>query len=346
MAELLAERGLSQRELAVRTGRPPKTINEIIRGKAEITPDTAIQLERALGVSARFWLAREDEYRRSLAARREERQLLAEVDWLRQFPIREMADRGWIPACDSKVEKMRAALNFFGVASPTEWRSVWLEPQAQFRKSQAFRSNAGALAAWLRRGELEASRAKCAPFDRQRFMSVLRSLRRVTAEPPETFDPQLRTMCAECGVAVVFVGEIRGSSVSGATRWLSPTKALMQLSLRYKTDDHLWFTFFHEAGHVLLHGKRSVFIEKDGRATGAEEEEANQFAADLLIPRLEYKRLLASAPFTESALRRFARDSGIAPGIVVGRLQHDGQLPHSHLNGLKRRLRLVERNAA
>ena len=70
-------------------------------------------------------------------------------------------------------------------------------------------------------------------------------------------------LCAHAGVAVVFVQELPNTGISGSTQWLTPTKALVQLSLRYKTDDQLWFTFFHEAGHILAHGKRQVFLETD-----------------------------------------------------------------------------------
>ena len=134
----------------------------------------------------------------------------------------------------------------------------------------------------------------------------------------------------------MFVRELPKSRAYGATRWLSPIKALLQLSLRYKTNDHLWFTFFHEAGHIVLHGKRETFLEGD-RHSGSrtQEAEANQFACDLLIPPNDYEDLVQARPITADNVKRFAKGIGIAPGIVVGRLQHDGHLAYSELNGLK-----------
>jgi Zn-dependent peptidase ImmA (M78 family) len=129
--------------------------------------------------------------------------------------------------------------------------------------------------------------------------------------------------------------------VSGVARWLNPAKAMIQLSLRYKSDDHLWFTFFHEAGHILLHGKRDVFVEGEG-LVDEKEEEANRFAANILVPPLQYRRLLSMKPFGKSTIKAFAQELGIAPGVLVGRLQHDGHLPFSHCNDLKQRFRLVE----
>lgn len=152
-------------------------------------------------------------------------------------------------------------------------------------------------------------------------------------------------LCADAGVAVVFVPQLPQTRTCGATRRLNPNKALIQLSLRYKTNDHLWFSFFHEAGHILLHGKRNVFLE-GGSVQGVEEqdkeEEANKFAADILIPLDELKRFLASGQYRSKAgIVQFAKEIGIAPGIVVGRLQHDGKLPQGHCNELKCRLEWV-----
>ena len=114
-------------------------------------------------------------------------------------------------------------------------------------------------------------------------------------------------------------------------------KAVIQLSLRYKRDDQLWFSFFHEAGHILLHGKKDVFIEDDNK--NDKEQEADNFAAEILVPQKELQQFLHSSNPSKAAIKRFASELSIAPGIVVGRLQHDGHLPHSHCNDLKRRLK-------
>jgi Zn-dependent peptidase ImmA (M78 family) len=146
-------------------------------------------------------------------------------------------------------------------------------------------------------------------------------------------------LCAEAGVEAVFVPELPRTGICGATRWLAPTKALIQLSLRYKTDDQFWFTFFHEAGHILLHRKKEVFLEQDGEAGAEEEEEAHTFARDLLIPLTDWRRFVSSGQYEASVdIAAFAEAVGVAPGIVVGRLQHDGLIPFSRCNELKRRL--------
>lgn len=147
----------------------------------------------------------------------------------------------------------------------------------------------------------------------------------------------MERLCADAGVAVVFVPEIEGTVTSGATMWLSPDKAMIVLSLRHKKNDYFWFTFFHEAAHVLKHGRKEVFIEGEraGASGDEQEQEADRFAQDILIPPGAYRSFAASRPRSKGEVRRFAQRMAIAPGIVVGRLQHEGVLPRSHMNDLK-----------
>jgi len=342
LEEILGSRGMSQAELADRTGRPKKTINEIIKGKAAITAETAIQFERALGIPASFWLAREQNYREAIARSDDLATLQSQVGWLENVPYRAMVKLGWVPDCKEKSLQLREVLRFFGVASPTSWDGIWTAAAPAFRQSLKLRSEPVALAAWLRRGEIEASQLGCDDFDAQAFRVTLSRIRALTRDLPLDFASKVQSICSTSGVAVVFVPEISGTRVWGATRWLSPTRALIQLSLRYKTDDHLWFTFYHEAGHILLHGKREVFVEDDEEQEAAKEAEANSFARDWLVPPSQYRAFYRKGSFSCAAVSRFAYEIGIAPGIVVGRLQHDGYLNRAHCNDLKKKLDWLE----
>ncbi len=340
LLETIEAFGMSQAELAIRTGRPVKTINEIIKGKASITPETALQLERVLGVPARFWSNLERSYREALARQEEQHRLKGQEEWLKEIPVRAMIKMQWIRSHTRKVQQIQEVLGFFGVASPVQWEAIWKSKQVNFRQSAVFQSAPGAVAAWLRKGEIDAYRIECQPYNETRFLEALCRIRILTQEPPQVFQPEVARLCADAGVAMVFVPELPKLQVSGATRWLSPKKALMQLSLRYKTDDQLWFTFFHEGCHVLKHGKREVFLEGNG-LEDAKEHEANRFATDMLIPPTDYQQFVRRARFSKAAIQRFATDRGIAPGIVVGRLQHEKILPHTHCNDLKQRFEWV-----
>jgi hypothetical protein len=242
---------------------------------------------------------------------------------------------GWIAARTGKGARVAECLKFFGVASVAAWREKYERPfGAAFRSSAKVRSRIGAIAAWLRRGERIASACACADYDEDAFRSGLADLRALTSEPdPAAFVPRLLDTCARTGVVVVFVQAPRGCPVSGAARWLTPRRALIQLSLRYKSNDQLWFTLFHEAGHLVLHARKMLFLEGVEAIDDARETEADAFARDLLIP----PSAASTLPYLRSGddVRRFASSLGIAPGIVVGRLQKEGLLPWNYLNALK-----------
>ncbi len=337
LLETIESRGMTQADLARRTGRTPKLINEIVQGKAPITPDTALQFERVLGVPAQFWNNLESNYRSDKTRIEERRRLENEGAWLEKFPVSALIKLGAIQKKTNRGDQVSELLRFFGVASPSAWNGVWSECQVAYRHSPAFTSSPEALASWLRLGELAAERISCAPYSKETFLSALSTVRHLTTTPPDIFEPGVRDLCSEAGVAVAFVPELRGTHLSGAARWLSPDKALIQLSLRHNSDDHLWFAFFHEAGHVLRHGRKDIFVDDDGNGT-QQEEEANRFARDFLIPPELFDTFIGSvAHYTKASILEFARQVGVAPGIVVGRLQHDKLLPHAHCNELKSR---------
>jgi Zn-dependent peptidase ImmA (M78 family) len=238
-------------------------------------------------------------------------------------------------------------LKFFAVASPGAWRALWESKEVAYRKSTVLKSNFGAIAAWLRQGEIEAREIECAPYKADTFRDALVSIRALTVEPIAVFQKELVNLCANAGVAVVFVPELPNTGISGATQWLTSTKALVQLSLSYKTDDQLWFTFFHEAGHILLHGKRQIFLEIGDKDREKEEREADRFALDTLVNPSEWEQFIAQQSYhSKIGFKEFAKKVGIAPGIVVGRLQHDKLLPYNDCNDLKRYLQWATEDAA
>ena len=339
LLETLEVIGMSQAEFAERTGRPKKTVNEIIRGKASITPETALQFEKVLGVPASFWINREQNYQEWLAREQERLNFEQYLSWTEKFPVKEMAELGWIKKHDEPIHKLNELLRFFGIASPQQWNAVTNDLSLAFRRSTAYQAEPEIISAWLRKGEIEAQGIDCELFDVDVFRKALDEIRLLTNASPEVFVPKTVELCAKAGVAVVFVHELRKLRTNGATRWLNSNKALIQLSLLYKTDDHLWFTFFHEAGHILLHGKRDIFLEEDNQ-TNDKEDDANRFAADWLIPPSEYKNFHPRGLyFSKAEISGFAEKLEIAPGIIVGRLQHDGRIPMKNCNDLKRKLR-------
>lgn len=339
LADLLEERGIRQNELAARMGMTPKFVNELIAGKAAISPTTALALEKALGAPADFWLTRDAHYQEALARQQANEDLTAEIPWLEELPLKDMSSFGWVESSRKAPSTVEACLKFFGVASVAAWRQCYVQATegAAYRKSQKVAENRGSVAAWLRQGEIESSAIECSPFDREAFMRAVKEARHLTLiRDPREYVPALQRLFSTTGVAITVIRHPKGCPVNGAVRWLSSQKALIQLSMRYLTDDIFWFTFFHECGHIALHGKKILFLE-EGAMSGEDEDEANQFSAESLIPTAYWTGFVGS-PFTATTLEVFAKSIGIAPGIVVGRLQHEGFIPYSsQLNGLKQR---------
>lgn len=335
--DALEELGLTQKELAERMGVSKKHVNLLINGRANITAETAVMLESVLGEPASFWMKRDADYRIALARQEALERAKAHADWLQVIPYAEMARLGWVRKVTHTGEKVVEALNFFGVSSVEVWRRRTAGLCPAFRDSGTFERKEGAVAAWVRKAEMEAQNIAVSPFDMAALKERLGIIRTLTLQSdPGIFVPQLVETCKACGIAVVLVPAPKGCPVSGATWWLTSDKALLALSLRHKSNDHLWFSLFHELGHLVKHKKRMRFIEGVGGLDPELEEEANRFAANQLIPPSAGYAEFARGTLSATRIRTFAEKVGIAPGIVVGRLQKDGLLDwKSPLNKLK-----------
>lgn len=334
----LNKRGLTQADVAERTGLSMKHVNQIVQGVAPLTPETALLLERVTNVSARYWNSLEARYRERLVREEDREHLARDIGWLQELPLKELIRRGILNARDDKPTQVEKACRFFGVADPERWRKVWLGPLVSFRQSPTLAADAGAVATWLRLGELEASAIETEPFDGRRFRDALTEIRALTTRRPDIALKRLKKICAQAGVAVVFLPDIGKTRTCGAAKWLTSTKAMIQLSDRFKADDQFWFSFFHESAHLLLHSKKELFVS-DGHndnVSPEQENEANAFAASHLIPRRHESRF--SDLRTDDDVRDFARELGIAPGIVVGRLHKEGIWGWNRGNALKQKI--------
>lgn len=340
LEEVLEERSMTNAELARRTGLSQKHLSQLINAHVPLSMDVALQLERVFGIPARLWNSMEFNFRAE-QKRKEQRENLADfADWMRQFPVAAMRKAGYFG--DAKigqavVPRVEALLKFFGVATPQAWDTEWAHATGRFRKSPSFDPDRSALTAWLRRGELDSQEIRCASYSEARFRAVIQEARTLTTEPPDLFISVIISRCADAGVALTFVPALPKLAISGVTRWKGPDKALVSLSSRYKSDDQLWFSFFHEACHVLEHKTGTIYIDSPADPDDdIDERRANQFARDTLIPPAAFTEFSACTRYTKASIQAFAKSIGVSPGIVVGRLQHEGLLPRSHCNGLKR----------
>lgn len=340
--ETLEYINMSQVELADRMGKTASKINDIIYGKEPISVATALQLEKVLGIDGQFWLNREIIYREKLSRIEQKEALEVFVEWLHIQPIKELKACNFLKTKRIGTAMAEECLKFYGVASPVQWESLYVDQyvSSKFRKSEAHKSTLGGLAAFLRIGEIEMRKRKLKPYNKEAFKQILREIKAMVRPHPEDFAIQLQEYCASAGVAVVYTTCISKAPISGVARWIGGNP-IIQLTDRYKSNDQFWFSFFHEAGHILLHGKKDVFIEDlaECEIDQKKEIEADNFANKFLLP-VDLKTELPSSGITEKEIRQVARKYDTHPAIVLGRLQHLGILPFSFGVSLKLKVTL------
>ena len=343
LEEVIAALDMSKDELARRMRRPAAKLSAVYKGEKAITPDTALQLEKVLGVPAHIWLGLESEYRLTLARRQSQaglERLREESKLTSAYCYSQLAKLGQVARSTKPLVRVAELQRFFGVASLAAIPEV-RRYQVAFRMgaTSRHRRSPEALAAWLRVGELEARRLDCAAYNRKLLEGSLPALRAMTAQAPEVFQPALTSLLAKAGVALVICPHFPGTRVHGATFWLGRGKAALMMTTRGAWADVFWFGLFHELGHLLLHGRQEVILESDDAdpALPQREAEADRFAGDSLIPPDEYKCFVTAGDFSRARIEAFASDVGVDAGIVAGRLQHDGRLRHDERNALRTR---------
>lgn len=337
LAEVLEARGWTQAEFARLAGMTPKHVSTIISGDNPVTAETAIRLERVTGMRDYIWTRLQAAWDLHEARQRERKALEDAAAWCRQFPLKELAARGALADAGRDVARQFSdLLSFLGIGSPDAFPSLMKGLAVQHRQSKAHATSDAHIVAWLLLGERRARSMDLAPFSPEAFLDAVHDIRGLTVHPPSVFEPKMKRLCKEAGVALIFEKPIAKTCLFGSARWLDEDHAVIQMSLRMKSNDHFWWTFFHEAAHIVLHRGRTFVDDQGGEGDGAEDE-ADRWAADILVGRERFDRFKAKAPRSATEVTRFSSEIGIHTGIVVGMLQHAKVLPHSHLNHLKAR---------
>ncbi len=343
LLEVIEYLKMSQVELAKRMGKTPAKVNDLISAKKPITYDTALRLEKVLGTDSEFWLNREMLYRKKLLAIHQQLKLERFIEWLKLQPLKELKNLGYLKTTRIGSEMVEESFKFYGVANNKQWKMLYANQyrSTNFRKSEAYDVSVGSIAAFLRIGEIEMRKMNLQSFDRKKFKEVLKEAQKLVKTHPEDFPKTLKKLCFDAGVALVYTPKFPKAPISGVARWLGGSP-LIQLTDRYKSNDQFWFTFFHEAGHILLHGRKNVFIEKfDKKSVDSKKEmQANNFAKKWLLPRDIKKERIGK--ITADEICRVAQKHDTHPAIVLGRLQHDGIVPYSYGNHLRVKVDLDE----
>ena len=333
---VLHAKGVSVDAFRLDIGLDKSQTEALLAGVLPVTPAIAENLARSVGSTAQFWLERQKQYRVSLdELAAAEPELL---EWVSAFPVKKMIDSGWLPKPYSKGDAAFELLDYFDVESVDEWRNKYPARLglAKFRTSEVFQNHFPTTSAWIRRGELLAENIDCSKWSREGFRACLQELKPLSRiEDPVKFLPVVQGECARHGVAVVVTRTLPGCAASGATVILGEDKAMLLLSARFLSDDQLWFSFFHEAGHLILHGNKS-HIERAENSTSKQEIEANKFAEEIIMEPVGMAALetIRISPF---AIARLARQCNVSTGVIIGQLQHHGRISPKLFNRFKTR---------
>ena len=326
--EQLIDRGMRQKEFATRMDMSEKHISKLINGEVQLTPETAVRLEMVLGVPAKFWNNLEMIYREKVIKAEEENAMDADVEMAKQFPYSEMVKYGWVQKAREIKEKAINLRKYFEVVSLSILGSDQIHKIACRRLAITEKSDL-ALMAWAQEAKIKARNIQTAPINIKGLLSVIPEIRKMTVLKPKEFCPRIKKCLADCGIALVFLPHLKGSFLQGAS-FIDGNKIVVGLTARGKDADKFWFSLFHELAHIALGhvGKLNCTTEDDER-------KADKWSSDTLISSIDFEGFKRERNYSSKRVLQFAKAQGIAPGIVVGRMQLEGMIKYSTMNNLK-----------
>lgn len=333
--EQLKDRGMSQKEFAIRMELSEKHISKLINGEVQLTPDVAVRLEMVLGIPSSFWNNLEALYRDKCARAKAENEMDEDIEFSKNFPYAEMAKNGWVPKTSKPTEKVFNLRKFFEVVQLTLLQKETI-PGVVYRCLSENKKSDYVLLAWAQKAKLEARNIETKPINIEKLIKLLPEIRKMTIEDPSVFCPKLITSLSDCGIALVFLPHIGGSFLHGAT-FFDNNKIVMGLTVRGKDADRFWFSLFHEIGHV-----KYGHINQSNETNGENEKSADEFAQEILIPSIDYNEFISKTDFSQQSIIAFSSKINIDPGIVVGRLQKENYIKYSWHNNLKTKYTISE----
>lgn len=347
LSEKLNEMRMSVKEFAVRTSKPEKTIFAIIKGDSAVTSDMAVAFETVTKIPAGFWLKRQRSYDEYVARNKREAMMESACCWAKKFPFSKMAELGWVSPCKNIKDKVKELFTFFQISTPKAWEDYYFNQHLKvaFRISLCNMKEPYAISAWLRKGELQAATQSAATYSEKLLREKIPSMKALMIEETPDFPSRLKETCAEAGIKLVYTPCLPKAPINGSTRWINNTPCV-QLTGRHKRYDIFWFTFFHEIGHILLHGKKDIFLEdvEYSDIDMEKEAEADNFASKTLLTHSEEEEIVANGDYSASAIRKFAKKFNTHPAIIVGRLQYKKVISFSKDNDLLPKIDLFSEN--
>lgn len=317
--EIVDESGLTQEDFAKRLDTTPKNLSILIRGEQSLSVDIAMKLARMLGTSVNYWLNLQNAYDALIAQFKSEEELEEERKVFEYLDYKYFRDNYGLPDLPrQKDEQIKQVREFLNVATLTVFKKrdmavSFRSAAKEITEESTVKANVMVQIAANKALEIEAPK-----FNKKKFEEAVKYALTLTRNHKK-FYPLICNAFLETGVIFVVLPNISGSKTNGATKKLGNNIVLMVNDRRLYADS-FWFTLFHEIGHIM-NGDYGISFEKE---TGEQEEAADKYAENSLIPLESYREFLAQKSFDIQAIKAFANQIERDPGIVLGRLQNDG----------------------
>lgn len=345
---IIEDMEINQEEFAKRLGVAPKTVSQIVNGKANISNDVAQKLSTMHGTSVGVWINLQKSYDEKISEQKiqddlkNDEEVLDLLDMNFFIKFLKIIEKGL-----HKHDKIKSLRTYFGVSSLQQLKHKDL--LINCRKSNCIpdeEKNIVPINAWVQTAINLGKETQTKIYDRYLLLKHIPEIRNMTTQSPDIFVPRLTEILKDCGVALVILPYLKNSNINGAVRWVSPEKAILAINVRGAYADFFWFALFHELKHVLQHKTKDTFLNyvREGDLDAVNkvlEKEADEFSQYTLIPPTEYLDFILANNFSQTAILTFSNKINIHPGIVVGRLQHDGHLGFNQLSFLKAKYEIV-----
>ncbi len=317
--EIVDESGLTQEDFAKRLDTTPKNLSLLIRGGQSLSIDIAMKLSRMVGTSINYWLNLQNTYDALIAEFKSEKELAEERIVFHNLDYKYFRENYGLPdlprKTDEQIIQVRRFLNVatLSVLSKRDMAVSFRNSTKELTEANTIKANA-----MVQIATNAALKSNAPKFDKKKFEKAVNYALSLTKNH-EDFYPMIKKAFYDAGVIFVILPNLSGSKTNGATKKVGNNIMLMVNDRRLNADS-FWFTLFHEIGHII-NGDYGISFEKE---KGEQEDVANKYAEDSLIPPEQYQEFLMKKQFNIRAIRSFADQIDRDPGIVLGRLQNDG----------------------
>src|SRR5208282_181359 len=323
----LLTRGWTQSFLAYVMGRTAAEISSLMVGRRQLSPELAQELGVVLGKGAEYWLGIDNAYRLSQTDYVDQAIILRSE--LFSFPIKEMQKRSWIPETQDTEELQQELRRFLDDELGRPQSDSYELPFAtSFKRTAKESALNNAEKAWLARAKQLAKACPVAKFNANNIPKLKDELRRVAAKTQAAH--RVSELLTSTGIRYVVIEPLPTVKIDGAAFWLDAESPVIAMSLRFDNIGSFWFALLHELDHVENKDAFS-FDDLQSKPNDEAEERASENAANLLVPRQELEEFIrACAPrYSEARINNLAARLQIHPGIIVGQLQHRGELSYA-----------------